>query len=270
MRKRFIRAIAIAVMVMAAGDASAISILVGGGVGDWGITDQTNGFATTDAVNAPVSGYNNGVWYVEEKGAKDPWGYVGPGYGGYPFDIQGLYFTYDESFMYVASILGTPPEGSRGVWNGTTWGGTEYLGDIALSFDGSTSKYEYGLETRGTDRGKFKQVDTWTAAAYFPQSSPSDIKTGSNTGLGSGFVYEKLPGMSSLYYIESRIALPSFFNPASLDSINVHLTQTCGNDAADLRLTMLPAPVPEPATALLWALGIFALFASGLRMNRLQ
>jgi len=256
-------------MLAASGEAGAISITVGGGLGDWGISDQTNGFVTTDAVNAPVTGYIGGVWYVEEKGAKDPWGYVGPGYGGYPFDIQGLYFTYDESFMYVASILGTPPEGSRGVWNGYTWGNTEYLGDIAMSFDGSTSKYEYGVETRGADKGKFKQVDQWTAAIYYPHSSPADMKTAADTGLGSGFVYEKLPGMSSLYYIESKIALPSFFNPSALDSINLHLTQTCGNDAADLRLfSMPPEPVPEPATALLWGIGIFALFATGLRINK--
>ncbi|MCX5757803.1 MAG: hypothetical protein NTU83_04725, partial [Candidatus Hydrogenedentes bacterium] len=152
---------------------------------------------------------SSGVAQWTEDGAVDPYGYVGPGYGGQNFDIEAMYAYADSSGLYVAVVTGFDKTGVYGWVGGSANGYSEYdrPGDIFLDF-GSNGTYDVAIETAGLSQGTqteawggtaghaYKPVSgsTWyTNPTDFPASTPSEIihTGGMTTDLGAtgGFSY---------------------------------------------------------------------------------
>lgn len=232
---------------------TAMAITVDGNMGDWGIPAWT-GFSTADNVDSPVTGYYNGVYYWEEDGNDDS--YVGPGYGWQAYDIEALYVTIDSGNLYIGVITGFWPYDN--FYN---------MGDIGIDVDGD-SIYEYGIDTTNGIFHSGLTGDNWSAPTVpaHHQSGPASIIGGGigsppsdpiNTGTfyyGTGF----MNGPSSLYVIEAEVPLTDINWDGSG---SFHITQTCGNDVADLS-------VPEPSTMLLFGTGLLGLAAVGRKKFR--
>ncbi len=197
---------------------------------------------------------------------------VNPGWGGQAFDVEYLYHKSVGSTLYIGVQTGFDIISGQ-----QTYGSSSkdyYAGDLALSFDGDNSAYEYGvdfglytesytsgnkvdsslLDLTGIDPAGLYTVNDWNNDIAFPISSPFAIDDGTKigeigTGVGSGSNGDSGDNFSYYRWIS--------FDASGLDlsSVDVHWTMSCGNDAIDGNFSS----VPEPSLLSLLGIGLLGL-----------
>ncbi len=279
---------------------------IDGDLSDWGITNDelVQGLNSNESVDPWIPFYPNmesPFWIVEDD--VDPqypggydygvhvrgnganwWRYYEPKVGGriQPspynkvlgelFDIEAIYVDEDDSYIYIAAVLSTPPQGypSLGYPRGAA-------GDLAIDLDGKNNGgygYEYGIrlgtwDPDGTGAVQFGVYKTdensdWYPATDFSENSPSVINTSQaeylftlthaayiNTGR-----HEFVNGTpTDIYTIELAIPKAQLGIPTGKMVLNsyfrVHLAEAgCGNDSGDISIPEFPTII-APVVAIL-------------------
>jgi hypothetical protein len=252
--------------------------------GDYSVVNRPYDFFTD-----PANGWN---MFADDDS------HIGPGGGGQRFDAEYLFYKYDESSQNLTIGLQTGFDVNDGYYNGY------YAGDLALSFDGSTSGafygYEYavdfGLVTKnyngdyvndgynndGQDTAGLYSVSQWDNNILNPVSSPFAMDEGSMVAAlsqNSSAPYSFTDGVnnsgidSSFYRIVS-FDLAGIVDVSSDFTVDAHWTMSCGNDAINGSFTVAQTgggtPVPEPSILALFGIGSLGVAFTGMRRRKQQ
>lgn len=220
------------------------TIEVNGDMSDWGVTPGAYGASDWVPDNGAIS-------KEEDQDSSGYYGYLGPGYGGQPFDAEAIYSIRENGYVYGAIVTGHPVDGYTGA------SGIHYCpGDIFFNFGAGM---QYGLKTTGPNAGELYKNPLWNTSPFWGGvSDPTNMQDGAGVDIGpvTKFVYlHTYPGSGDSDHWVMELQIPESYFGSDFDKGGIiHWTETCGNDAIDLKI---PAHTPEPATLSLLGLGLF-------------
>ena len=230
--------------------------------------------------NGPFSFWANDGWTDITNNPNED-GQVGPGGGGQQFDAEFLYFQQQGSILSIGLQAGFDLIDGHQPYNVNPY--DYYAGDLALSFDGGTTTYEYGVDFglltkdydldlvdmgsgTGIDSAGFYSVSSWNNDVYGGHSiaSPFAIDGGallsslSDNSSGTGTVGGRTTYWRTVSFDIGGLGLGS--------DLDVHWTMNCGNDF--IRGSTTLSSVPEPSILGLMMLSLFGMGWANRRRKR--
>lgn len=215
--------------------------------------------------------------------------YLSPGWGGQAFDAEYLFYKQQGNLLSIGLQTGFDIISDNGQL--FTDGHRYYAGDLALSFDGNKSTYEYAIDfgnvtknyagttkisaqgnASGSDTAGLYKANSWNNDIYFythgGHSAPYGVSNGNlllaanggNFSQGFGTV-----GGDKSYYSIFTFDLSNIVGLQPNFVLDAHWTMSCGNDAIDGRVAL--AKVPEPSPLILFGLGLVGLIAARRKLS---
>jgi hypothetical protein len=214
--------------------------------------------------------------------------YLSPGWGGQSFDAEYLFYKLQGNKLSIGLQTGFDVVSNNGqLYDGHRY----YAGDLALSFDGNKSSYEYAIDfgnltknyadtvkisaqgnASGVDTGGLYKANSWNNDIYFYNnggfSAPYGVSSGSllvaqngsNFAEGSGVV-----GTDKSYFTMFTFDLSNITGLQQNFILDAHWTMSCGNDAIDGRVAL--TKVPEPSPFVLFGLGLIGLVVARRKLK---
>ncbi len=211
--------------------------------------------------------------------------YLAPGYGGQKFDAEYLFYKLDGNSLSVGLQTGFDIISDTGQYRANDR--TYYSGDLALSFDGNTSNYEYAIDfgnltknyagtanisaqgnASGIDTAGLYKANSWNNDIHFGQSSPYAVSSGSLLLAANGGNFSQGNGVlggDTSYFSIFTFDLSNITGLQPNFVLDAHWTMSCGNDAIDGRVAL--ANVSEPNPLLLFVLGFAGLVIARRRLK---
>lgn len=249
-------------LVLSAGSATATPIVVDGNWSDW-FTLNLQG----------AESLNHNTWYdnrvtlsnLNIRTQVDP---ENDANGGQEFDIEQIFYYYDDADVnnlsggtfHVAMVTGFNPAGVQNL----------EAGDLFIDF-GNTGTFALAVAVGTDDPARFQNAWTnsgapnWTTTTTLPPFTPvadpyrvDETQPGATPFAGAQVAWSQ---HGRHWFMELTITVDGgiedlLVNEQNGGGVGLHWTMECGNDYIDVRDDTPFTPVPEPATMVLFGMGI--------------